>query len=244
VNRDETEIKFQEVMMRIDAALSDIVGENDKHFLTQRIVGKILLDTSYSKNDLGCNNVGWSLDEYVAAKIGPLWPRMMRLHQHLVQSGATPNKPFNFEHCDRYGVSFADEEKWKSMALMTQNYTYVVVLQRYNSYDLTTGDVIENWAMHFRICTKSQYSRDWTRESFKKLEFLSSFESVYPEIGYGDKAHNYFRYKDGRDQGYLCSVEPSIHDPYKYSTKDVLVNYGLLASVIYDLASHCDCLDE
>src|SRR5690606_36882349 len=75
-----------------------------------------------------------TLNEYVATAIGPLWPELMKLHQFLVDAGSTAEAPFDFGYADRHGVAFADEAEWKSMALCTQNYTYMVVLVRRESY--------------------------------------------------------------------------------------------------------------
>lgn len=227
------------IMQEINAVLSkyNVVPE-DQHFQLQHVIGQLLLDASYSTNDLSCNNVQWAIDSYVAAKVGPLWPRFLALHKKLAET----KKEFDFEHCDRYGKAFANEEKWRSMALQTQNYTYLVVLEQRRCW--YEDKPVEAWATHLRICTKGYRSRDFARPEFVNLPFLASHSKVYPEIGYGNDAHDYFRYKDGRDQGYLCSVEPNMYSERGYSTKDTLVNYGLLESVIFDLASHCDCLEE
>lgn len=241
----------KEYLLAVDETYAEVksvvdrrIGAKDNDLLMHRVLGKLLVDMSHSPNDLRSNTLEWMVDQYVANKVGPMWPRHLALHQFLVKSGSTSSNPFDFEHCDRYGVAFADEEDWKSMALMTQNVTYMVVLQRYWRLDYDQQDKrIEDWITHIRVCTTGPHSLDFARPRFTELEFLRDHAKVYPEIGYGKQACDYFRYKDGRDRGYLCTVEPDLLRPV-YETKDAIRGYGHLCYILIDMASHVDCLDE
>lgn len=234
---------IDETYAEIKSVIDRRIGAKDNDLQMHRVLGRILVDMSHSPNDLASFTLEKTVDQYVANKVGPMWPRHLALHQFLAKSGATPSDPFDFEHCDRYGVAFADEENWKSMALMTQSITYMVVLQRYWRLDLNQQDKrIEDWITHIRICTTGQNSLDFARPRFTALEFLRDHAKVYPEIGYGNQACEYFRYKDGRDRGYLCTVEPDLLRPV-YEVKDAMLGYHHLSHIIYDMASHFDCLD-
>lgn len=244
---DETTVRYAKLKTQLNALLDEHLDDRDPAMLAH-VLGELLADRQdYDRHAVSSTTVPWLLDTYTATIVGPLGPQLLKLHQFLVRSGATPQKPFDFEHCDRYGVAFADAE-WKSMALQTQNYTYLVVLQPEVAFlenaegTLTTEN---RWRVHLRMCTPSRYSYDCKRTPFTDLAFLSDFDAVYPKTGYGQSAHEYFRYKDGRDRGYLCSVGSDIVGP-GYRTENISwgAAYSYLQGVLHDLGCHCSCLPE
>ena len=242
---DDTTARHAVLKAKLNAVLDEHLDDKDPSMLSQ-VIGELLADRqSYDRCTVSSTTVPWLLDAYTAAIVGPLAPSLLKLHQFLVRSGASPDKPFDFEHCDRYGVAFADAE-WKSMALKTQNYTYMVVLAPATAFlEDAEGNLTSEarWRIHLRICTASRYSYDCARTDFKALEFLRDFDAVYPETGYGDSANEYFRYKDGRDRGYLCSVGPDIIGP-GYRTENISwgAAYSYLEGILYDMGCHCSCL--
>jgi hypothetical protein len=228
-------------MEKFNALYNESFTDNGKEFMLSSVVGAILMQKSHDRHALSNNFVGWSVDAYVGAKLGPMAERYLNLHALLVKAGGE----FSFEHCDRYGMAFANDDDFKSMALQTQNYTYMVVLCRRMAFQKGTDASVETWAIHIRRCTAGKYSTDYKRDSLKSLAFLADREAVYPDIGYGDNANDYFRYKDGRDRGYMVTVEPDFvfKGQPTYTAKDAIYGFGFLEQLTYDLASHCDCLE-
>lgn len=207
------------------------------------VLGQLLASRkTYDLFTTRSNMFKWMADAYTATIVGPLAKDLLRLHQYLVAQGATASAPHDFEHSDRYGAVFMDAE-WKSMALMTQSYTYMVVLQPTPIF-IEEGQgslkVQDGWTIHIRMCTTGPNSQDYARPEFSSLSFLADFDRVYPEVGYGQNAHSYFKYKDGRDQGYLCSVVPDMSGQ-GYTTQDSLWGsaFTYLGGVLFDLGCHC-----
>lgn len=245
---DERQARRKALLAKLNAVLDEELREADDQLLMPAVLGQLLAQRkAYDQFTTDGNDVPWMVDAYTAAIVGPLAENLLRLHQFLVATGATPEAPHDFEHTDRYGVAFSDAE-WKSMALMTQNYTYMVVLQPSTAFDVDGDGNFQSrktWTIHLRMCTKGRHSYDCARTDFPSLSFLNEHEAVYQEVGYGDKANDYFRYKDGRDRGYLCSVEPESFGP-GFSTENSLWGpaFGYLKGVLYDLGCHCSCLPK
>lgn len=180
-------------------------------------------------------------NRYIGAQLGPQWPDLLRLHAFMKISGATAESPHDFEHADRYGVAFSDEGDFKTMALQTQSLTYLVALERRDVFieKGTSYEQVESWKTHLRICTDGRHSQNFCRAPFTGLTWMH------------DKADwevsDYFRYKDGRDRGFLCSIEPDWFEAGKYASKDSLrfgAAYSYLTGISYDLMSHVSCLPK
>lgn len=236
------------LMDKLNAVLDEALeGSNDPMLLPSALGQLLAQRKAYDKFSTEDNTVSWMMDCYTAAIVGPLAENLLKLHQFLVSSGATPEKPHDFEHADRYGVAFSDAA-WKSMALMTQSYTYMVVLQPDKRFSRdATGELQmhDTWAIHIRLCTPGPRSNNHARAAFASLAFLTEHEAVYPEVGYGRNANDYFRYKDGRDRGYLCSVSPNLTGEgftMEHSLWGAAFSY--LGGVLYDLGCHCSCLPK
>lgn len=246
--RNEREARKLSLLTKLNEVLDEGTIEFNDPTLIPSIMGMLMAKRkSYDHFTTKDNGIDWMMDAYTAQIVGPLANDLLRLHQFLVSVGATPETPHDFEHCDRYGAVFSDGD-WKSMALMTQNYTYMAVLQPAVSFDEDADGQLQKhdkWAIHIRICTKDKYSHDYARPNFSSLAFLGDYDKVHPEIGYGDKANEYFRYKDGRDQGYLCSVQPNmVGDGFRTENSLWGSAFSYLGSVLYDLGCHCSCLPK
>jgi hypothetical protein len=207
-----------------------------------KVLGHMLVKSSYNPHDLSQNQLNWAVDAYVAAKVGPLAARFLKLHAFLVKRGL--DKQVDFNHADRYGMALADEEKWKTMAFQTQNYTYMVLLEATRVFSGSMDNPVSEtgWKIHLRFTTKDRYGREYTRTKLEKLTFLKDKAAVVGK--YKDSNCDYFQYKDGRDRGFLCTVEPEMDVNEGYRAENALWGYTMLEGVIYDLASHCDCLEE
>lgn len=220
------------------------IGKKDPNSNAAPIIADLLVRTSHSPNDLNSTALEWAVDQYVAAKVGPMYPRLLKLHQHLVASGATPEKPYSFEGCDRYGVAFLNSQI-QSFAIQTQSQTYMVVLGN-PKFECQSGDI------HIRRCTPLGFSnmRGRVRSEFSELaEILNDY--AYLKSAYvAGREDGYFQYKDGRDRGYLCSVEARMDydadDVYVpiFKARDCLMDFLELQHVIFDLACNCDSLED
>lgn len=247
-SQDERSAHREALIAKLNTVLDEGLREEDGPAMMSTVLGQLLARRKgYDRFTTGGNTIPWMIDAYTAAIVGPLAENLLRLHQFLVRSGATPENPHDFENVDRYGVAFSDAG-WKSMALMTQNYTYMVVLQPEVGFNEdATGQIQrrDTWAVHIRMCTQGRYSQDFTRPDFTSLTFLNEHEKVNPERGYSDKANSYFQYKDGRDRGYLCSVKPEIFGQ-GFTVEDSMAGsaFSYLSGVLYDLGCHCSCLPK
>lgn len=244
------------VISRIDAILKEHIGDDDKDFLYPKILARLFdfdqrtrikeISNENAKFEIESVNIDWAMDHYVAMKIGPTWPRLIALHKHLVETGATPEKPHPFKNSsDICSVAFADNETWKSMAFTRQSVTYMVVLQKSNSFVLDGEDYkeFENWETHIRVCTDGPNKQNPLRPDLSTLTFLNSPKAVCPN-GSSPEANDYFKYKDIGDRGYLCSVIPSPFYVDEYTTKHSLNMIKHTEFIFRDLVFRCDCADD
>lgn len=248
MNESKEDVSIPDVVAKLNAILDTELSGQDNPTLFAKVVAQLMLSRKkYDQHTTRSNDFEWLTDAYVAGVVGPLGPQLLKLHQFLVNQGATPDNPYDFEHCDRYGAVFSNNT-WKSMAFQTQSTTYMVVLQPAKVFIADAQgnyEARDDWAIHIRACTHDESTWDLARPEFKKLGFLAQHARVYPEIGYGPQAHEYFRYKDGRDRGYLCSVTPSF-DGQGYQSENTLWGpaFTHLGYVLQDLAFHYQGLPE
>lgn len=182
-----------------DRALADVITALSKRY-DDKAVGSPLLEAV--------------ADRYIGAQLGPQWPGLLRLHAFMKASGATAEAPHDFEHADRYGVALADEGDFKTMALQTQSLTYLVALERRDIFieKGTSYEQVEAWKTHLRVCTDSRHSQNFCRAPLAGLVWMNDKADW--------EASDYFRYKGGRDRGFLCSIEPDWFEAGKYASKD------------------------
>lgn len=249
MRRNAREQRRDALVSKLDAVLQESLqsSDDDPELLAVaigRLMSKRKTGDKFTTDDSGFK---WMADAYTADIVGPLAPALLKLHRFLVNHEGTPDHPHDFEGGDRYGAAFADQN-WKSMAFQTQNYTYMLVLQPSPTFSKSEeGELVSHssWAVHIRLCTASHHSYDYARPSLNSLDFLQDYDAVYPEIGYGKKSNEYFRYKDGRDRGYLCTVEPEMVGQ-RFRAKDSLWGpaHSYLNGVLYDLGCHCSLLES
>ena len=212
-------------------------------FLEEHALGDVIttLSKRYDDKAVGSPLLEAVADRYIGAQLGPQWPGLLRLHAFMKASGATAEAPHDFEHADRYGVAFADEGDFKTMALQTQSLTYLVALERRDVFieKEASYEQVEAWKTHLRVCTSGRHSQDFCRAPFAGLAWMNDQAEF--------EASDYFRYKDGRDRGFLCSIEPDWFEAGKYTSKDSLrfgAAYSYLTGISYDLMSHVSCLPK
>ena len=212
-------------------------------FLEERALGDVItaLSKRYDKEAVSSPLLEAVTDRYIGAQLGPQWHGLLRLHAFMKASDATVEAPHNFEHADRYGVAFADEGDFKTMAFQTQSLTYLVALERRDVFieKDASYEQVEAWKTHLRICTDSRYSNNFCLAPFSGLTWMNDKADW--------EANDYFRYKDGRDRGFLCSIEPDWFEAGKYTSKDSLrfgAAYSYLTGISYDLMSHVSCLPK
>lgn len=201
---------------------------------------------------LECLEVRELLNSFTATVLGKDVSRIAKLHQTL--SALLPlNQVYNFEHADRYAMVYADTPEFKSMAFQTQSLTYMVVLKAktaYLDFDLqdqnaaSENDLVkfETFSMDIRLCTQGPNSLDYARPALTSLQpILESSSSV--------KASEYFRYRDGRDRGYLVSLRPDIGGAQPtgpvFETADMgwYAAFSFLKGIWFDLTSHARLLE-
>lgn len=144
-------------------------------------------------------------------------------------------------------MAFADEPTFKTMALQTQNLTYMVLLLRKPVYDFNDPAALptHEWELHLRMCTPGRNSRDFARPALGYLDWLADAKAVgaTEDCSYrGGDTHEYFRYKDARDRGFLCSVSMDLSRDARSGTKDSMVSFAMLEYVLQDLMAHVSCL--
>lgn len=185
------------------------------------------------------------LNAYVATTVGKLIPGIVKLHAKLVELAGVERK-YDFGYADRYARVYADTPSLKTMAFQTQNYTYLVVLTPTAVYcGPDDGVRVSTWRLHLRLCTAGSRSLDYARPALDSPALLDMLKT--PEAL---KESEYFRYKDGRDRGYLCSLRPDPLDQPSsevvFETKDMhwYAALSYLTGVVRDLDSHASMVDE
>lgn len=218
---------------QLEHAINEAICKNsnpDDASLVGTALGNVLARQQWNDPAVFSNMLPRVMDAYTAAIVGPLAPRLLAIHEHLVRVGSTPDQPYDFESCSRYGVAFA-QGQWKSMALQCQNFTYLIVLEPVSFEGCASG-----YAIHIRMCTASRYSYDFARPEFSELGFLGVQDKVCP-FGTLPAASDYFKYKDGRDQGYLCSVKPCRSgEGYRNEHSTWGASFEYLGGILQDLA--------
>lgn len=212
-------------------------GSGDPEFMFDKVMGAVLKSAFCNRNDLSQNRIDWSVNNAVAAQVGPQVERMLKLHAWMIRRGYGYMKgEWDLGYADRHAVAVADERDFKSFAAQTQNYTYMVALVRRDRY---LGDSkVEAWEMHLRVATTSRYSREYMRAHLDPIAMdwfasrAKTFESPY------------FRYKDCRDQGYLLSLKPAIFGEEGWTCEHAMLDWHLLQNVIYDISSLVDSIEE
>lgn len=234
------------MLQELNQVLDRHLDQQDPDFLAQ-VLGQLLHSRQrYDKGVVSTTTVPWMLDAYVGLTLEDAVPGMLKLHQFLVEKGACAEKPFDFGYADRFGAAFADEPDWKSMALQTQSFTYMVVLSKKTIFSFEEDGSYQSkdqWLAHLRLATPSRHSYDYSRPNFASLSFLSDPIKVEPDGKYSDQAHEYFMYKDGRDRGYLASM---YFDGRSVVAKDVTwgAAYTYLRGILYDMMAHASCIPK
>lgn len=215
--------------------LRDELGEKAPACFHAEVLGAVL--TGLQKGDSLDNVVlKWSADHFIAHQLGPRLPDLWRLFDVvLAAQQSSVNAVADMNHADRYARVFLMSDLARTMAIQTQNYTYVVALVREQSLDeaasTAAGRIVwtDGYTLHLRLCTSSHGSRDGYRASLTAgdLDYLMNIASL--------KNHPSFRYGDLRDQGYLVTVAADLLQPWV--AKDGLTNYATLVHVHHDLMS-------
>lgn len=238
----KNDIREDKIEIAIGDALNIIskhLGAKDPEMLFDRVLAGLMKSKDYDdRATLGNNSIDWALSHYVAQRIGEASNDIERLHQFLVSKKASATEPYDFENIDRYGASFANEDDFKSMALMTQNYTYMVVLRRNTAY--INNEMVPGWDVHIRRCTPGRYSHDYSRAEFFSLNAILSNNIIANKY---DNNCDYFRYHDGRDRGYLCSVTRDIIGG-GWKCEDVVASFKEFQGVFYDMMCHVSMLPK
>jgi hypothetical protein len=215
----------------------------DDQFKYEEVLAKLMLHKDYRDvGSFGNLHMESAIDHYTAKRVGDMSEGLVALHGFLVKHGATAKSPYDFGHADRYGVAFANEEDFKTMAFQTQNYTYMIVLVKAHWYSGEKFESNDCWTVHLRYATTGKYTPQFARPEFGKLKFLNDRVKSGAKK-YDDGASSYFRYHDFRDQGYICSVTHELCGP-NWDTEGTIHGYSMLKSVFFDVSCHISMIDE
>lgn len=237
----------QQRQQHIDTAAADILRLLSERFPgdlalldAPQVLGKVLQSAFRDPKSLTENLISRAIDHAVAAQIGPNIAGYLAVHRFLVDHGHTAEAPWDIGYLDRYAAVFADEARFKSFAVQTQNFTYLVVITTEQGYapelDASGRMVrIPVHSVHLRRCCAGRSDEGHTLEDFASLGFLRHGHETF--------AQDYFHYQDGRDRGYLCSVTGN-RFAEGWSTTDTLGRIDPLKSVTYDLASLIDTVTD
>lgn len=227
--RGAEEQRIQAAKAEMLSVLEKHLGKNNPDFLFEKALGELLTEFNY-KNDgiLESNSLGWTLDHYVARSVGPHVERIVQLADYLIEKCATPKRPFDFEHADRYAAVLSHDKMQKLLAFQTQSLSYLVRLTATREF---SGDEVQPaWDLDLRFCTANKWSLDFKRPEFTELT---------PK-----KLEEYFRYQDGRDQGYLLSLKKD-HWSSGYEAKDMdSRSIGFLSHILQVLHCHSQMVEE
>lgn len=185
------------------------------------------------------------MNAFTAATVGKQIPNLVALHAKLVELVGV-GVQYSFGYADRYAMVYADTPEFKSMAFQTQNLTYMVALKSATAYCWSDNPEacvsMPTWRLEMRLCTARPHSWDHARPALDSLQLLKSPQAM--------KDSEYFRYKDGRDRGYLCSLRPVLFNRESsevvFETKDMHWGSAMshLTGIFYDLSAHASTLDE
>jgi len=234
-HRDRADL-IEQTVNDIEQMLQERFGENDLLDIP-KVMGKLLGKNFRDAGSLSQNGIGWAVDHAVAGQLGPCIEDYLHLHQHLVATGCTPTSPWNLGYADRYAAAYANEETFKSFAVCTQNFTYMVVIivektlcQKALAEDKVVW--VPAYSLHIRRCCNGHESQDPILVELPTLDFLGTSAKAL--------AHPYFRYQDVRDQGYLISLTAETLKPNEWKCDRALGSLAALEYVTYDLASLVD----
>jgi hypothetical protein len=142
------------------AILEKNLADPNDQFKYSEILGNLMMHKDYrDTGSFGNLHMENSIDHYTAKHVGDMSEGLVALHDFLVKQGATVKNPYDFESCDRYGVAFANENDFKTMAFRTQNYTYMIVLVKGHWW---TEDFQQQGNRKIRI---RRQKKDWLRLS-------------------------------------------------------------------------------
>jgi len=225
---------IDDTVKEFERILADRFREHD-FINVPKVLGRLIQKKCFIGADsLSQNGIGWAIDHAVAEQLGPCIEGYLRIHRYLMDNGHHAGNPWDLGHLDRYAAAYGDTDYFKSFAVMTQNFTYLVVIevsQELNWEAAKLGQVVYEpaYSLHIRQCCKSQSERDPMLMQLKDLDFLN-----YREITLKSA---YFKHQDARDQGFLCSIRPEEMMQGRWRSSDALTNFLALEYVTKDLSS-------
>lgn len=193
------------------------------------VLGEVLSKFLNDPLSLSENGIGWAVDQAVAIHMGPLIQKYLTLHKHMVTKGYTSMSPWVTGDGDRFAAVYCNEETtntesgMKAMAFQNQNFTFMVV-------------ITSEETLHIRQCTRARESFDFATDELADLSFLDQQSTALN--------HEYLRYGDCRDRGYLVSIVPNWVAPEQWRAEHVLSAYRRLQYVVYDLSSWIDSIED
>lgn len=230
ISREEQRVRLEQALA---AALRNYESPEDSS-LVGVALGNVLARRQVEDPAVFSAVLPYAMDAYSAELVGPLVPRFLAVHRHLVLAGASLENPYDFRQCGRYGVAFEDG-RFKSMALQSPGFTYFVVLELEGNTN-GPGNPSLGYTVHIRIATTQPNSYDVAQPTFEELFFLSDLDGECPsDVSNGTPG--YFRYKDSRDRGYVCTARPrSTGDGYICEHLSQGPAFAYLSTILLDFS--------
>lgn len=228
--RKHEELLAEKAAVELKKVLVATLGEGNKKFLYEKAIGKLLTEFNFKDSGPMQNHIlGESLNEYVAESLGPFLGKLALLVDFLESKGASPLKPYDFNHADRYAAMLESREPdVRLAAFQTQALTYLVRLEKVQKYS-EEGLAGHSWNFNLRYCTKGKYQQDFSRPAF------TSFTA--------QELEPYFQFEDGRDQGFMCTMRADILGD-GFTVKDTTwASFKMFQGLMYDLYCHTTRID-
>lgn len=235
--------KYTNGKMAIQKAIADNNAES-VHILP-RILGEIAHENFSSQTEGFLNNgINWMMGQYAAEEIRVLTPQILKLCNWLAERCYNKNTPFDDYYDEEYTALMVNTPECMVLLSATDDFSYVVKIDINNreKFDYKDGSLtktpLTTYEVHIR-CLMDSKGLPSKMKTIKSLNWLSNLEKI--------KDNSHFRYRDGRDDGYLLTVKQDKYDGKEWTCENALQNYPMLCRVnrhLFQLFAETDCLDD
>lgn len=197
----------------ITAKVRELTAElfpKDASGMNEFVMHAVIANLIRSENDMK-----WMHDHYYAPKWAAVVPEMVRLYGELVKHGHDASNEYEISSCDRY-ASFIPKDDAKVLYFRNQNMSYLVVVKPGSTLieDESVKDGYRrdvSYKMHVRVLTNGdRWSDDRPVQNHSAEDLDPDILAGCASDRFDNKASKYFRYQDGRDQGYIITLNPSL----------------------------------
>lgn len=156
-----------------------------------------------------------------ARELGALIPQLQDVYAFL-QSQSQRFGAVSLPLSKSTGRAFGTAD-FPAFAISCEDLTYMVVLEPLPPMVREAYPDMHQWAVHLRVCTRSQSNKVLSAPAPASLQFLGEFK--YSAERPVPKGQTYFREWDSSDRGFLASTEPTT-GPEAWTPADVTRGVG------------------